>query len=596
MSLIQSILIFYPLIIPVWELGPIDNVNIKRAESLPFENDSQVAFQISSFKKIIDPRIRSKIAIELISSNNPNAVDGLTEIYLNDSKNTVVQADIIKSLYELKHIKKCSNNSMLKMCMTNNNESIRAYGAGLYLANSKDSSAILNLLKNEKSIFVKNLLWGDLQKSPQLCTPESLEALLTSKDDTNRAGAANISAMIVNKPDLHKELNKCTDDKSIIIRASLASGLASRKSGGSQLLSKLATDKAVQVRTIVASANPSKNREDFQIALTEDKDPEVRRLAVHSLRNYKNAKSYDAILNKLNDPFKCVRTAVADSLIYLKPPTEVLDRIGKEFLTQKPALYPSIRVLGTLNEQRFNKEIESILKDSDDSDLTRRAINALGSNKYKDAANSIAKNADSKDADVRQAVAYALGQFALKEYFPVLVKLSNDNKSIVAFEAIKFMGLIKDSFFITQIMNILKNVTIPSIERSCAAWSLAQVNKPTKAQIKLLNRNIMEKIIPIPMSPPNYDSYFARISYCLTLIKFAKTDKKTKVIIADILEQLKKTRDQQGMTFISDTTLQEYARQADLYLEGKNIAKTPLPTFSPHKTVNKYTKKYQPKL
>ena len=591
MSLIQSVLIFYPLIIPVWESGPFDNDNIKPPKSLPFENDTKVAFQISSFKKIIDPRIRSKIAIELINSNNPTAVDGLTDIYINNSKNIPIKADILNALYKLKNIKKCSNNTMLKKCMTNSNESIRVYSAGLYFANSKDSKTILNLLKNERSLFVKNLLWGDLKKSPESCTIESLKTLLTSQDYTNRAGATNISAMIVKKPDLHKELNKCASDNDIIVRTSLASALASRKSGGSQLLSKLATDKAVQVRTIVASANPTPNREDIQIALTKDKDPEVRRIAIHSLRHYQNKKSYNAILNTLNDPFKSVRTAAADSLIYLKVPPEVLNRIGKEFLTQKPSLYPAIRVLGRLKEQRFNKKIEAILKNSNDNDLTRRAINALGSNKYKNAASSIAKNSNNISPKIRHAVAYAMGQFSLKNYFPVLVKLSNDKDKIVSFEAIKSMGLIKDSFFITKIMNLLKNVKIPPTSRSCAAWSLAQINQPTSAQIYLLTRNIMKKIIPTPMGPPDYDSYISRISCCLTLIKFAKTDQKTKKIITNILEELQKTTDQQGVEFLSNKTLQEYARQANLYLQGKSIKKMPLPTSTPIRTVNPYIKK-----
>jgi HEAT repeat protein len=447
----------------------------------------------------------------------------------------------------------------------------------------------LKLLKNEKSFFIQNLLWGDLKAYNRECPKNILEELIQATDPIVRAGAARILAMKVENPDSSAALKKALSDEGVV-RVYLAEGLALRTTGGTELLATLAKDKLVQVRTFVASAKSSTPRVTTHIALTTDVDPEVRRLAVVALRYYKEAAVIDALLKAMNDSYKPTRTAAENSMIFMKISPKSLERIGSQFLTQEPAKFSAVRILGALKDSRFNDKIEEMLNSTSDTDLMRRSINALGAVNCSKAAASVAKKSTCKDELVREAVGNALGIFNIKDTFTTMVKLSSDSKLIVSLAAVKGMGITKDSYFIPTLLDVLKNVKIAPSMRSFACWSLAQIDKPSDSLIQRLVRNATVKIIPVPMAGPDYDADYARIAAVLTLVKFAKKNDKAKQTVLKILKKLRTPREQQ-LTFISGPTLQEYARQADLYMQKKAIAKVPLPTANPSMTLKKYVKK-----
>jgi HEAT repeat protein len=590
MTLIKSLLIFYPLIMPVWEAGPFNSKNIQRAESLDFMNAPAVQFQINTFKKIKDPRIRGRIILDLINSNNPEAVTGMTFLY-SVEKSDSVKADILTVLYKMKHIEKCGNTALLKACFDNDDTLIRGYGMAIYLDKTKDTKGVLELLKTEKSLFVKNLLWSDLIVFAKKCPQSLLKELMKSEDLFTRAGAARILAIQASAPDANIALKKASEDKQILVRAYLTEGLALRTSGAAQLLEQLSKDPKVQVRAFAASAKTAPDRMKMHITLATDTDPEIRRLAVVAFRHYREPVAIDALLAAMNDTYKPVRTAAEDSIIYMRLSPEVMERIGKEYLDQKPSVYPAVRVLGVLKDQRFNAEIEEILNSASDTDLMRRAINALGSLDYKKASASVAKKATCKDPLVREAVGNALGIFNIEDTFDTLVTLSADKKKHVSLAATKAMGIIKNPFFIDCLRGILKNVALPAGMRAYSCWSLARINQPSAALIRRLKKNALSKIIPIPMAGPDYDSDFARISACLALIELGKKDDDAKQTALKVIGVLKTPTEEQTLEFVSGETLQEYARQAELYMQGKEIKLVPLPTANPPLTVKKYVKK-----
>ena len=596
MTLIKSLLIFYPLIIPVWKTEPFDAKNIERANSLYFMTAPEVEFQIKTFRKIKDPRIRGRMVLDLINSNNPEAVSGMTLLY-GEEKNNSVKADIMTALYKMKHIAKCSDTSMLKACLKNDNTIIRGYGSALYLDKTKDAKAILELLQTEKSLFVRNLLWSDLMRFAEQCPEPLLVNLANSTNPLTRAGAVRILALKTPSPDSNDTLKKMAEDKEIVVRAYLAEGVAQRTAGGAQILEKLSKDSAVQVRTSVASAKSAPDRMKMHIALSSDPDPEIRRLSIIALRHYRKPNAVNALLVAMNDNYKPVRTAAEDSLIFIKPSADTLKRIGEEYLNQKPAVYSAVRILGTLNDQRFNAEIEKILNTASDTDLMRRAINALGDLNYKKASASIAKKATCKDPLVREAVGNALGVFNVKNTFDTLIKLSTDKVNIVRLAAIKGMGIIRDPYFVNRLKKIISSVDIGAETRAFGCWSLARINKPSSSVIKRLQKNALDDFIP-SAGEPRYDADFARIAACMTLIEFSKKDAAAKQAALKVLETLTTSTEQQkieqgrsSMELMSSPTLQEYARQAELYMQGKEIKMMPLPTLQPHLTVKKYVKR-----
>lgn len=589
MTLIKSLLIFYPLIIPVWQQGPFDSHNIERAESLDFLQNSGIKFQVDTFQKIKDPNIRGRMALDLINANNPEAVNGLTYCYTIE-KNDFVKINILTALYQTKNVAKTNNAAMLKACLQNENPMLRGYGSALYLDKTKDPAPVLKMLGNESTLFVKNLNWSDLKNCYQECPEDQLEILVKADDLVNRAGAARILAMKTADPDQNATLQRASSDKDVAVRALLTEGLAFRAKGGAKLLEKMSKDKTIQVRAFAASAKAAPDRVNMHIALSTDSDPEVRRLAVVAFRYYKEPAAIDALLKAMNDPDKPVRTAAEDSLIAMKAAPAILERVGKEYLDQKPATHSAVRVLGALNDQRFNDKILNILNSTTDTDMMRRAINALRALDYKKAAASVAAKASSPDPMVRTAVGHALGVFNIKDTFDTLVKLSADTDDPTSLAAIKGMGVTRDPYFIDYLLGIAKDVKRSSNRRSYSYWSLAQINQPSKSQIKLLQKNITKKIIPIPMSPPEYDSDFARIGATLTLIELGEKDNSAKETAEACIKKLRVPTEQQ-IEYLSGETLQEYARQAELYLQGKPIEKVPLPTASPVLTVQKYKKR-----
>lgn len=579
MTLIKSLLIFYPLIIPVWQQEPFDHNNIIPPERRSFLASPLLKFQFESFRRIKDPNIRRKMVLEWIKAHNPEVASGLTSCYQTE-KDLMVKINILTALNNIKEYAKTDNIAMLKECSTDKNEMIRGLGMVLYLDKTNDPALVLNSLEKEDSLYVKNLLWDELKSYYENCKEGQLEKLLQADDAVNRAGATRILAMKTTEPDSNAALKKIADDKEIGVRALLTEGLASRVSGGSQLLAKMSKDPAVQVRTFAASAKAAPKRVQMHIALSTDSDSEVRRLAVLALRNYREPAAINALLNAMNDSYKPVRTAAEDSIIAMKPAAEVMDRIGNEYLSQKPAAHSAVRVLGELKYQRFNEKILNILNTTTDTDMIIRTVNALSKLDYKKAATSIAKKATHEDSAVKVAVGGALGFLNVKETFDTLVTLSDDIDNPTSKSAIKAMGITKDPYFIDCLMKVAKDVQIIADRRSFAYWSLARINKPSNPLVKLLKRNIMEKIIPVPQSPPEYDRDFARIGAVLALVEMGKTDSNAKNTVKACIAELRTPTEEQGMEYISSKLLQEYARQADLYMQGKNIEKVPLSTRS----------------
>jgi HEAT repeat protein len=394
----------------------------------------------------------------------------------------------------------------------------------------------------------------------------------------------------VSSPDSNSVLKKLVSDSSAAVRAFVAEGLGTRDAGGSVLLSTLSKDKNVQVRTFAASAKPVPDRADMHMALTKDADPEVRRLAVSALKGYKEERIINALLNTLNDPVKTVRTEAENSLIALNISRSTLKIIGDRYLGRLPSAYPAVRVLGELKDQRFKVKIGDILNTARDTDLIRRAINALAFLDYKKTAADVAKKSGSSDPLVREAVAHALGIFNVKSTFDTLVKLSADKKLNVSLAAVKAMGVTGNSYFVKTLSGVLSNVKISADMRSYACWSLARIGVSSSALVNRLQKNILQKIIPVPMAGPDYDADFARIAAVLTLIELGRKDKSAHNAAENASAKLTEPTEKQ-MTFISGATLQEYARQAELYMRGKEIIHLPLPTAEPVLTVKKYRKK-----
>ncbi len=591
-----KIFVFIPLLLPVWEKVPFDNLNTE-VPGAPFYADSAaIRLQADYYSKSKDARINSRIAVSLALSNNPVAVEVL-EGLLQNERNALVQADILSALYNMRSIGNCKNTSLLKGLLKSRNASARAFAAALYMRASNDVAPVCEMLAAENSEFVINFIWPEIASGIDLCrnTRDSdIDKFLDSESPCQRAGAVRVAVMKSQDPDGEPRLNKILSDRDIMVRYALALALALKEKGGDSLLKVLADDKEASIRAMAASACPCDGRLHTHVKLSSDSDEEVRRLACVSLGSYKNMDSINALLPRIGDVAKQVRDAAELALVKINPDKDVQKRIGDECLNSKESRAAAVAILGELNDARFSPEILKLLESADDkeSDLIRRCVTSLRNLDYRESCNAVMKKASHSDAGVREAVASALGKFKMKESYETILKLSDDKAVPVSAQAIESMGWTADPFFSDKLLAVIKKTVgeYPAENRSYACWSIAKINSPSKQTLAQLNDLCMKTVLTVPMSPNTFDMDFVRISALFAFVDMGRTNPAAKKMAEDVIAAFMsegKSADQA----IAGDTLKEYARQAKAYMENENISPVEVKPVAPNFLLEEMKKK-----
>jgi len=598
MKLIASLLIFYPLVVPLWQKGPILQQNSTLKKHLSFITTPDLKFQVEKFKELKDSRIKSRMLFEWSRSNNPDVVPMFFSL-LKEAESDNMKSDIIINLFKMRHIKKCGGVANFAEMMSSENETIRAYSIALYLDNNGKCDDVLRLLEKEKSPFVLSIVRPLLKEHADLCSTVLLKKLLKSERSAIRAVVADVLVKQKNDPDNFPELMSVCEDKDVLVRSALAEGLSKRLSGGKKMLTTLSHDSFSTVRSFVASATPRNELLSIYITLASDPSWEVRRIVALSLGGIKTDSSISTLIKMLSDPVSEVRDAAESAIIRIKPSQSVLKKIGEQCMSVKLSRPYAITILGKLNDQRFAPQITSYLKSTSDDNIILRAVTALDNLDYKSAEELVRKQKAHSDYKIRCAVAHALGTFAKRESFDTLLELSivkKDKKTKsyssgaipVITEAITSMGRIADPYFNKRLTDILYDVNNASSEmRSTACWSIARINKPESRSLKQLEKIILKEIIPVE-GGKCFDSDVARISALLALVDMGKKDSKINVMVSEALKKLNPPPGTLSFIDMSSPSLKEWARQVSLYMQGnRNIKPAPIPAGSVSLTVNR---------
>ena len=602
-----ALLVLYPLIVPIWQNGPlINDSKLATPRSPVYVVSDKLDFQQKSFLSIKDPRLKSRIVSDLSRTNNPYAVKILTSLLLKlqAEDNSALKKDSLKALYNMRDIalpSQDSLNAFAKFAISKDSV-IRGYAYALLLEMGADpDKTVLTGLKNEKSLFVINLVTPILQKKADQCNIKKLEELLNAGSPAVSAAAARILASRKENPDSIGALYSVISKKQPIqVRVALAEVLALRKSCGIELLKKLSSDESPAVRALVASAFPSIAMLPVYKKLVKDNNWDVRRAAADTLGGYTPDKVAATLLPLLKDPVSELRTAAAGALIKISPSENIIQEIGGAYLPDKRSRPESIAILGALHAVKFAPDIERYLNTSDDDNIVLRSIRALDSLNYRQAEPAVRGKAFHKNPEIRIAVAHALGKFADKKSYDTLINLSimPDSKDVnaakfakVAPVAIESMGRIADPFFIKRLYDVIHDVkTSTSTMRAAACWSIARIGKITPQALKQFKTLALKKSIPSE-GGKEYDSDLVRISICLALIDLGQKEpamrKKAESIIKKFFNP-----DAGSLPFAgSDVslTLREYARQAYLYMKGQSdITPSKVPPREIGFTVTKY--------
>jgi HEAT repeat protein/DNA polymerase III psi subunit len=592
MKSLALLTVFFPLIIPIWKEKPFNATNIKQPDALTFLTEEEIKEQKKFLNLVKDPRIRSRIAGVYSGANNAEAFIVL-EDSLQKEKNSLVVEDILFSMHFFKDNVKLKRPEKLKKLLESKSPRTRAFAASILLASTGNAGQTLEFLEKENSEFVQNMLWDQLAQDKSQLPLSKAKKFLDSKDISKKSGAAKAIAAKAESPNSITELRKILEDKEPLPRIALAKGLKRRKSGGDALLKKLAKDKNITTRAITASAPATDTREELFIELSNDNDWEVRKLSAESLGNYKSPEAVQALMSKLGDESKPVRTAVEESLAKIRPGKETIEELEKA-LNDPEKQNAAIRTLGLLGAKSASAKILKILQSTKSDETMRRAINALGRLKFKESASAIADKAKNKDENVRKAVAFALGRLAEKPTFETLIELSKDKKLPVSLEAVESMGRIGDATFNKRLFDIIKNTGMKgnSEMRAAACWSIARIGSPDAKTLKQLNDILLKKVVAAEMEKV-FDNDYTRAAALLAMVDLAKKDKKLE-------QQLDKAIDYFyhnpfKMEGEDSPLLLDYMRQITLYRKGEKIEKAPLETVKPHFVASKYDGKTKPK-
>lgn len=585
MKSLALLAVFFPLIIPVWKEKPFNAKNIKQPDALTFLTEEEIKEQKKFLKLIKDPRVKSKVAGIFSGANNAEAVAALEES-LSKEKNPLVVEDILFSMHFFKDKAKLKHPEKLKKFFQNEKPRIRALSASIFLASTGNARETLKFLEKENSEFVQNMLWDQLSEDKSKLPVDKAKSFLKSKNMLQRAGAAKLLAAKADAPDAVVELQKALEDKEPLVRINIARGLKARKSGGNALLKKLAKDKNITARAIAASVPATDAREELFIELLDDKDWEVRRLAAEALGNYKSENAVQALMKKLGDKYKPVRSAVEDSLVKIKPGKETVIEL-EQALSDSQKQDSAIRTLGLLGAKSASEKIHKTLQSARSAETIERAITALGRLKYKKSANTIASKANHRNEKVRKAAAFALGRLGEKSTFDTLIKLSQDKKLPVALEAIESMGRIGDSAFNGRLFKIINNTGMSGNAemRAAACWSISRIGPPDAKILKQLKDVFLKKVVAAE-GEKVFDTDYARASALLALVDLAEKNKTLKPELEKTVEYFYKNPFK--MEGEDSPLLLDYMRQIELYRKGKEISKAPMETIQPHFTVAKY--------
>ncbi|OGV33883.1 MAG: hypothetical protein A2020_03480 [Lentisphaerae bacterium GWF2_45_14] len=581
------LIVFFPLIIPLWEKIPLDSKNTAVPSSLYFMEDNDILQAKGYFSKVQDSRIRSNLVNDLADANNKRAVAVLEELLYNE-KSLSVRDNILKNLSLYGKNARLLKPARLKEFFTSPSPTVRRFAALLYLANTHDSAPLLGMLAGEKSIFVKNSLWDALFNDPGKLDILRCSSFLESAFPSDRAGAAKLIAARSSSPDSVPALLKAVSDKAVSVRYSIAEGLKAGPVSSVKIPELLAVDKNPSVRAAVAALSVSPEREKIFIRLAGDTDSEVRRIACITLGGYSDDAGIESLLKRFSDSSGPVRAAAEDAIINIVPGEKHISEI-ESMLNDRAARNSAIRVLGSLVAKGAAPAISEILAEKGISFETQaRAITALGQLSYTPAALDIAKKASSSDSGVRRAVAASLGRLRVKETDDTLIKLSSDKDNATSLRAVISMGRIGDIYFEDTLFKIISDVGTSNTPemRAAGCWALASINSTDDRVLAQLRTLHQKKVIAMEMEKV-YDSDYVRASAILALIKMGRADnpaaKDLAVKTIDYYYTNPFLREGDNTPAMDD-----YMRQICLYYKDMEINPEIIESVRPQMSVSKY--------
>jgi HEAT repeat protein len=596
MPILKTISVVFPLLLPIWQERPLSHEDFNLPDPPTLVETEDIQFAVDGFK-YADPELKESIIRRLGTVDGTNARDALIEL-LPAMEDAILRTAVLQALDGFRPLPKTAAVPVYK-CLTHDVAEVRQAACRIIAHAPLSPQIATRLLELAATDSDNRVRLAALQAlTPKQVRTVEGERLLpfvsnTSSSIRSAAWEAFLSAKNDGKPVSQTVLSSVPKDDAQIVRFTVAGHL--RPEHGSyaeDLLLTLVTDRKSAVRVRAAETLAAFEGESVHnglLELLEDTDAEVRRAAVASLGKIAESATLPALVERLGDPSLFVRETTIETLIELNSSISVSEAVALALNATNPdAREGACEVLGEIDAEPFAPAILNLVSTEERPSNLATAVKALGKLRWRGARSMAVGLAAHTDAEVRRAVAFALGCIGDESTRETLVGLVRDSEASVRLEAIFSSGRLADAYFVSLLLKVLDDVrswpsSFGSADRMAAMWSLARISPLSNDAVKRIHGHITHPVIPTPAGLA-FDKESVLVSGLFALAEIARRDPAAVSYFSSaqtlFSRELAPGQIMSPSALVPTPALREYARQGRALFEhgaGVTLDSTPVP-------------------
>jgi HEAT repeat protein len=567
---------FFTALLPIWKERPLTNLDLVPGPAPYAFSAPEKALQEDALSQA-DGDLRELSVFDLGRCGSPQAV-ALLSSHLSVEKEARVLSTILQQLTAQEALPDVSA-ATLHTLLEHSDASVRYSAVKLCTRLQQFKiKPMQDLALVDPVPQVRSAAWEALGVQADRVAADLLKTARESADDQVRAAAVRVLCARRNAP---ADLLKLAGDSSVLVRQALAAGLRLPVPG--PVLNKLSADSSPAIREQLVLALESNKHKDglpVLLKLADDSDAEIRRLTIRALALFPQEEVAAKVVSHFEDSSAKVRRQAEASAVAVHPHLNLEAHLRRQLEGDNEyARFHAYRALGTLNcRAQIASVVQAFARESVADNLAA-GIFALGRLGVRDSAADIAEKTAHGAPQVRLAVATALGLLNQPGTFDSLKKLTFDSDGEVRQAAMVAIARIGDGkAFNDTILKMLKSVRAPigDVDRATACWAAARLRPVDPNLIKRLSILATQPVIPAEMGEKLFDSELVLVSIDFALAALGSEGEASARAALPAISRLHQTPPDPNAGFSGKVTpfvftesIQEYSRQADLFLKGQ---------------------------
>jgi HEAT repeat protein len=576
-----------PIILPVWKEGPMPKNFLKYDSEYYKTTADSLAYQQKAFK-VGDPTFKLNV-LRLVSTLNDESASKSLYSFLKLAKDSVVKTAILDYLYGLPVIEENLN----KIAPLMNNQVAEGIAAARLYIRFKDAdlNKVYALLKGtslkNKTTLVRAL--AESQKVP-------VAVWIKTYEDTTDLSFRKTVLMTLASSQQNKAsidfIKKILFSGKQVERAFVAMGLKGTEET-SGFYKQMAAAEHASVRQSAARVMGLVIKPEFEgalIKLTVDKDPEVRKTAVSSLKGYHTDASVQGLIEALKDIELLIQKTSVESLMFISAKKDISNLVAKVLAGRASGSRRwSAHILGNLNTKMFADKIDVMLRKEKNADARSEQVYALGQFKHKIGKAMVDSLSKDQSKRVRAKLMIYLAKINDEALFSYIHDAAiNDTVGEVRWAALKGCGINGSPWFNKTLVQIMFDLDVNNMrdaqDRACACWAAGKIRGLDKKMYDQMKTTMKQPTIPVPMGPKAYDNSSVLISILFAFVDQSNMgdndERKYKGYAKSYVDRfIKSTR---SVEFPRGYHNDFYALQGERYMKNESIK----PIQSPRRRVS----------